>query len=99
MSAATYLTSEQAVAAYAATFQPGAYLADLKPANRELRVGIDLYAHIWAQRAREFHVAVLSYWADLALQDAWQAARDDLIAAVCFEIAAAGAASDMARAA
>lgn len=84
--AALYLTSEQAVATYAATFQPGAHLADLTGGNRDLRIDIDLYAHIWEQRRKELRQTTMSHDAEVALQAAWQAAREDLIAAICFEL-------------
>jgi len=83
---AIYLTSEQAVATYAATFQPGSHLADLTGGNRDLRIETDLYAHIWTERANELRQTTMGHHAEIALQAAWQAAREDLIAAIGFEL-------------
>lgn len=50
-------------------------LAGMNDACRRHELGLLLYAHMWNEKARELHVAVLSHPAEMALQKRWQAER------------------------
>lgn len=57
-----------------------AELRTLSPAERELRLDVAIYAHMYREECRVRHVAILAHHVEMALQQRWQAEREGLIA-------------------
>lgn len=57
-----------------------ARLADIDPASRQHDLGRLMYAHLYREKCREKHVAILHHDADIAMQRHWQANRAEYVA-------------------
>lgn len=57
-------------------------IAGMNEFCREHELSLLLYAHIYSERCRAKHCALLDHYADIALQNHWQAHREEYIAQV-----------------